>query len=767
MALPYATENQLKEISKRIKNIIENKQDKLIEGENISIKDNVISARSPIKVYDWELEKDEATGNIYVKDPDAYNNFEKLISENALINLYFPNEDFESGKIYLGHFFISYGLGLSGDQTAIDLGYLAGNTAAGGSPNDIYHIYLMGDEEKQKLKYNLVKVETGGSSQPLELTGVFDTSNPQQQFKDITLTDEQVATIKSKYENKEPLIVRVKYFPIENMGYVFDIQNMGVFSRTENGVNDYSFTTLISVNMFTTLNLLITIDTSTKTLSCREQKLLNEKETSLGIIEQNSELRINSSYGDTPAYIGESIYIDTINGKKTLHTETTINNYYAPTTINETATPKILQSKNSQMEWIDLPSSGGGESVSPTLNLMDLGEGTVRTTITEQEKLNLDKGLYNQVYYFRSNQGLDGLSIYMPSRLFSLFEGSYLFSIMIAADENNPVVNNLEFYTLTIGEKNADGEYPITIQSGKDSGLPNVSFSSGGSSEIPTLSTIAPSMSDLATTVYSDDDIALIKKQKDNFIKVPFGTAENNASELCYVYSFNNAYSLIDVAGFVLALTNAFAEAPNFLYFDLDETTKKLTGRSYSSLSTSETSLYVESSANKIFLTDQLNLSSPTQVLNKAYYFDKINGKSIIHEDSTINNYDLGKTINLFGNHSILVPNASTDTEINLYNHFIKITGNASEVESGANIIARFTIQSSNNLVVDTPEKLTTLLGNEFELGCNGIYGNYNITGLKKTADGTLNIIYNNGGAESLLSTTGITLTIEDNVKNI
>lgn len=225
----------------------------------------------------------------------------------------------------------------------------------------------------------------------------------------------------------------------------------------------------------------------------------------------------------------------------------------------------------------DLPISGG-ESVSPTLNLMNLGEGTVRTTITEQEKLNLEKGLYNQVYYFRSNQGLDGLSIYMPSRLFSLF-GSYLFSIMIAVDENNPVVNNLEFYMLTIGEKNADGEYPITIQSGKDSGLSNLSFG----------------------------------------------------------------------------------------------------------------------------------------------------------------------------------------TNIDLYNHFIKITGTKDTTQ----VIARFTIQSSNNLVVDTPEKLVTLLGNEFELGCNGIYGNYNITGLKKTADGALNIIYNNGGAENLLSTTGITLTITDTVKII
>lgn len=170
---------------------------------------------------------------------------------------------------------------------------------------------------------------------------------------------------------------------------------------------------------------------------------------------------------------------------------------------------------------------------------------------------------------------------------------------------------------------------------------------------------------------------------------------------------------------------------------------------------------------------DNLEVSNGIRIIQEIYpneqnisylYLDTINNNPILHTKNTdVKNYDLGKSINLFGKHSILVPNASTDTEINLYNHFIKITGTKDTTQ----VIARFTIQSSNNLVVDTPEKLSTLLGNEFELGCNGIYGNYNITGLKKTADGALNIIYNNGGAENLLSTTGITLTIEDNVKNI
>lgn len=208
----------------------------------------------------------------------------------------------------------------------------------------------------------------------------------------------------------------------------------------------------------------------------------------------------------------------------------------------------------------------------------------------------------------------------------------------------------------------------------------------GGSSEIPTLSTVVPSMSDLATTVYSDDDIALIKKQKDNFIKVPFGTAENNTSELCYVFSLNNAYSLIDIAGSMLSVVSAFSESPTFIYFNLDETNKKLVGESYSALSATDTSLYVLSSDNQIYLTNQLK-SGVGQALNKSYYFDKINGKSIIHEENTINNYDLGKSINLFGKHSILVPNSSTDTEINLYNHFITL--------SGSDATCNFTITNS------------------------------------------------------------------------
>lgn len=163
------------------------------------------------------------------------------------------------------------------------------------------------------------------------------------------------------------------------------------------------------------------------------------------------------------------------------------------------------------------------------------------------------------------------------------------------------------------------------------------------------------------------------------------------------------------------------------------------------------------------YANNNVFLDSTSTPKTTSIYLDKINGKSIMHEDSTINNYDLGKSINIFGNHSILVPNSSTDTAINLYNHFIKITGTKDTTQ----VIARFTIQSSNNLVVDSLTDLYTLLGNEFEIGCSGLFGENNLTGLRKTTEGVLGLIYNNAGAESLQSVAGLTISISDKVKTV
>ena len=76
---------------------------------------------------------------------------------------------------------------------------------------------------------------------------------------------------------------------------------------------------------------------------------------------------------------------------------------------------------------------------------------------------------------------------------------------------------------------------------------------------------------------------------------------------------------------------------------------------------------------------------------------------------------DFYKTISLFGNHSILVPKDSTDTNIDLYKHHINFTINE--------LNGFFEFYSSKNLVCDSLTDLKTLLGNTFEIQAFGYSG--------------------------------------------
>lgn len=265
---------------------------------------------------------------------------------------------------------------------------------------------------------------------------------------------------------------------------------------------------------------------------------------------------------------------------------------------------------------------------------------------------------------------------------------------------------------------------------------------------IPSLSTtLSTQESDFTTITLTDEDIAMVKGKENGLLYANVEASGLAIGKNLFGVTLlqENIYLLTYISGELATVLAFEGGAPASVNFVIDVSTKHITQFAKTLALTNVSSLII-TKANKIYLSSGVQEEGlDPDPLNKQYYFDTINGKPIIHESSTINNYDI-KTY---------------------YNHFIKITGNASEVDSGQNIIARFTIQSSNNLVVDTSEKLSTLLGEEFELGCNGLYSNHNITGLKKTVDGTLSIIYNNGGVESSLSTTGITLTITDTVKII
>ena len=119
---------------------------------------------------------------------------------------------------------------------------------------------------------------------------------------------------------------------------------------------------------------------------------------------------------------------------------------------------------NDMSEAIDilLNNSGGGKSVSPTLNLINPATYEIRTTITEEEYNNLNNGLYNQVMYA---SGSDVTSVFSPSKLINIDRqyGFIQFKMVANADETfsySSMVINL----IKIGEKNTSNEYPITIE---------------------------------------------------------------------------------------------------------------------------------------------------------------------------------------------------------------------------------------------------------------------------------------------------------------
>lgn len=109
-------------------------------------------------------------------------------------------------------------------------------------------------------------------------------------------------------------------------------------------------------------------------------------------------------------------------------------------------------------------SGGGGKSVPPTLNLVDFGsENPIRTTITEEEKTNLENGLYNQIIYAAAASETDIISSFFPSKLIAA-DGQYAFTQFKTIDDaNGGIFSFIYQYSIEIGEKNTSNEYPITI----------------------------------------------------------------------------------------------------------------------------------------------------------------------------------------------------------------------------------------------------------------------------------------------------------------
>ena len=131
-------------------------------------------------------------------------------------------------------------------------------------------------------------------------------------------------------------------------------------------------------------------------------------------------------------------------------------------------------------------SGGSGASVPPCLNLLDKETQGIRTSITEEEKNNLDKGLYNSVLYFdESAEPLGFISTFFPEPLtdteFSIFN--------LTADEATQkiTITGSSIYHIEVFDKNEDGTYPISIQKIEEL---EASFGGGGGGAIQEIEAI-------------------------------------------------------------------------------------------------------------------------------------------------------------------------------------------------------------------------------------------------------------------------------------
>ena len=149
--------------------------------------------------------------------------------------------------------------------------------------------------------------------------------------------------------------------------------------------------------------------------------------------------------------------------------------------------------------------SGGGGRVSPRLNLMeslDSENPVVRTSITEVEKINIEKGLYNSVLYIDPSLGETApLSLYFPENA-TYIEDTFFFSIynVSVTGDTSGAINNLLVYILNIGEKNADGTYPIAIEN-----RVQASFGGGGLFSSSTLNLINMEDATIRTSITEEE----------------------------------------------------------------------------------------------------------------------------------------------------------------------------------------------------------------------------------------------------------------------
>ena len=387
MAIPYATKNELERLRRNLTTnsiqTISNEakltdllsRDEITDGMvffredlqkifkasedadgNLTIKELSVGSDLKIAEYEVELETGKVIG---LKADDLETLLFKSLQEKTLFAFY-ANVPEEAGeelpfkKAYIFYGFLTYQFAV--EPTVVDLGIVVG-----GEKNELYHLTLTTNDNDEPIIQSS-KLNPGSSTyQPLEFTFTEDSDKN----ISVKLTNTQYNEILSAINKKEKIIAYGNYkigeqtikLPLTNPLKTLDNGTILVYS----GVCGYvSF--VLGAETFNWA-LFHNVDGEGSNLLGLMPSLEFSDRFGLYINNYNTnEMRFATGGGwiDWDQAQGDSIRFDSINGKPIVHTSADINSYYAPTTINNNAEPKILTSKNGKLEWADGASNASG-----------------------------------------------------------------------------------------------------------------------------------------------------------------------------------------------------------------------------------------------------------------------------------------------------------------------------------------------------------------------------------------------------------------------
>ena len=284
----------------------------------------------------------------------------------------------------------------------------------------------------------------------------------------------------------------------------------------------------------------------------------------------------------------------------------------------------------------------GGKSVPPTLNLIDLNSGKIRTSITEEEYNNLKNGLYNSVNYYTEIPE----ETYLQSKLLSAYNNEdkslncFFSSIKIIETSETDISLTNIIYELITGQKDASGNYPITIQKGIE--IPFGSSGGGGQSieDLPVVE--LPS----EVTTITDETVKakiLENVNNDNYLICKLKMPLLSTVEILITRDAKLVPNdIIENTVFTQTVFINLGLVASTLVFTLSINSKDGTiAIEYKMLD------YVKGSQISLFQKTNESFGvtadyGDTNVINGlALYFDTINGKPIIHKDTTVNSYNI------------------------------------------------------------------------------------------------------------------------------